>query len=209
LVEQLTLNQRVTGSSPVSPISMWNIFEHPWTLLLCAMAVQFVMMVIHTFWPQSRKWQHFIPAAALVVAAFAVDYFVVTDREKVQSCIENGLLAARQQNITALSNLIATDYEDSVHHSKDTVMEFCRAWLTRPLIERDKINELTVKVDGPDASVLLFVTLHIDKSSDVYGTVKIALLRMNITLHKYGSNWLVNRAELLEINNERMNWGQL
>jgi hypothetical protein len=188
---------------------MWNIFEHPWGLLIVALTVQFVFTIIHMIKPNSRKLLHLVPVILIVTAAFAVDYFVQTDREQIITVVKTAVQAAEEENAREIERLIAPDYKDSRHANKNEIMATCQTWFARPLIERNELRGLELEIGDQQAQALFFVVVHVDKRNDIYGTVGLAVVKTKLILGKLNGKWLINSAEIIEVNNQSFNWGSL
>ena len=190
---------------------MWNIFEHWWTALLAAAIVQMVLAIIHLVKPDTRRFWHILIPLAIIGIGIGVERLVQTDMEKITILIDKSLKATANEDIPAIQSLLASDYSDSCHSSKAAAMEFCKRWLSRPLIAQNKLfSQPEVVISSPTAQVSLIVVTHIDPRSEYYSSVKLLLAKVRLYLQKTADRkWLVRRAELLEINNQPVNWSEI
>ena len=94
---------------------MTNVFEQPW-LLLAASAV--VLLAVALFRPQRHKFWFWLFPVIIAASAFAFDYFVQTDVEKIQNTIAGLVKAAEKEDVDAISPLVSNDYHDSFHESR-------------------------------------------------------------------------------------------
>ena len=187
---------------------MWDVFEQPWTLLGAAVVVFLAVQTIRSVWPEkNRWWQLLLP---LVVAALGVglDLAVATDLEKINAIVKAGVRAAEEEDCVALARLIAGNYEDSYHKSKEALITRCRSRLTSPCIEKIRKIASDVKITPPEAIATFTVTLQFDKDSYWAKAYKpSALVVMQFHLRKQSDDsWLVRRAEVQEVDKMAVNW---
>jgi hypothetical protein len=187
---------------------MWDVFEQPWTLLGAAVIVLFVVWTIRSVWPEkARFWQWLLPLAVAALA-FGLDGLVATDLEKINAVVQAGIQAAEEENLTALGRLIASDYEDSYHKSKEELIAHCRSRMTSPAIEKVRRIASDVKVTPPEAVATFTISLQFDKDSYWAKAYKAsALVVLEFRLRKQpDKSWLVHRAEVQEVDKMPVNW---
>jgi len=187
---------------------MSNIFEQPWTMLTGAVLCLVVIITIRQAFPEKRRaWQFAIPAL-LAVAAFGLDEFVKTDLEKINLLIETGMNAVENESIVAIGTIISPDYRDSYHESKQILMEHCRNLLNGLKIAKNKKLNLQIEISAPTAKVLLNVLTRFDEQGmPKQLPTPLLTTRLKLNLKKGGGKkWLIERAEVLEINNQRIGW---
>jgi len=191
---------------------MFNFFEQPWTLIGAAVLVLFGILTFRSVFPEKRRrWQLALPVL-LAVAAFALDYFVKTDLEKVNIVIRKGIRAVEQEDCDTIEQIISPDYNDSYHSNKTSLMEHCRAELGQPVVEKCTKTGLSIEITPPNATVNLTVIIRFEKNSriakDYYS--QIMWITTQVYLKKQpDKSWLINRMELLEINKQPVNWQQV
>jgi hypothetical protein len=190
---------------------MWNIFEHWWTALLIAAIVQMTLAIIHLLKPDTRKLWHILIPIAIIAIGIGVERFVQTDFEKITILIDKAVKAAQDEDAAAVDALLAPDYSDSCHDSKTAVMEYCRRWFARPLIAKNNAQAVQIDIHRPTAEIYLAAIVHLDPKSDFAEMVKFPLLvKVKLCLKKNeDGKWLIERAELLEINNNPVKWNQI
>ena len=187
---------------------MSNIFEQPWTMLTGAAFCLVVIITIRQAFPEKRRaWQFAIPAL-LAVAAFGLDEFVKTDLEKINLLIEAGMKAVENESTTAIGAIISPDYQDSYHESKETLMEHCRNLLKGLKISKNKKLDLQIEISAPTATVFLKALTRFDEQGmPKQLPTPFLTTRLKLNLKKgRGKKWLIERAEVLEINNQRIGW---
>jgi hypothetical protein len=189
---------------------MWNVFEHWWTALLIALIVQTILAIIHIFKPDSRRFWHILIPLAIIVIGIGVERLVVTDSEKINILLDKCLKATASEDLATIDSVLAPDYSDSCHNSKEVAMEYCKRWFDRPLIAANKVYSADITINRPTAEINLVVVTHIDPKSEYYDSVRVLLVKANLYLRKYeDGRWLVQRAELVEINNQRVKWSEI
>lgn len=190
---------------------MFNIFEQPWTLLTAAAVISLVLAVLRTIWPEKKCFWHWLIPAAVVAAAFALDFLVQTDMEKIRAVIDTGIKTVERENAVKLGQIISNDYKDSYHNTKENLMRYCRELFSEPLVEKNKLMSLDIKLSTPRATAVLDVWTTFDRRSYVYQNYKPFLMtEMELQLQRQpDKKWLITRAEILELDNQPAGWRQL
>jgi len=189
---------------------MWNMFEHPWLLLLVGFAAFLVIGTLHSVYPEKQRRKHWLIPAVILFSAFAVDYLVPTDPEKIRATLHALLSAAQQHDVRAINRLVAPDYQDSYHASKQDLMRHIESRLSRPTFE--KIRQLSAMIpplDGPSVLATLNLGVRFDKDSDVakqYKPFLLALVRFRLDKQP-DTQWRITCMELLEVDKQPVNWG--
>jgi len=190
---------------------MCNIFEKPWTLLIVAVVVLLIIYIIRVFKPEKRQWWHLFIPIMIVISAFAIDILVETDRENINNIIKSCIKASRNEDADTIETFIASDYHDSLHQSKQEIMIYCRAIFSEPAVERFvKLNQ-SIELSSSNATVLIKGFLFFDKESRFYKELKPAMaVKLELGLKKYSNKkWHINRVEILEIDNQTIDWDSL
>jgi len=188
---------------------MWNVFEQPWTLLGAAVLVLFGVLTFRSVWDEKRRpWQWFLPAGVALLGV-GLDLAVTTDLEKINQMIKMGLKAVQEENCAAIDPLIAADYEDSYHKSKESLMDRCRARLAPPAVQRARKVSSKIEITPPTAKVALSIWLTFDQNSVWAQAYKqTALIAVDIYLRKQpDKSWRVNRIEVREVDKMPASWG--
>ncbi|MFA5239913.1 MAG: hypothetical protein WC476_09455 [Phycisphaerae bacterium] len=183
---------------------MFNVFEQPWGLLIAAVVVSLILLIFrHTI-----RWRLWVLPGLLVVAAFGFDYLVETDTEKIEAVIDTAVLAVQNENPEAIEPLIADNYSDSYHKTKDALMSSCRVMLSEPIIEKNIRRMVSLDVQPTKATAIFTVRILFDKDSDVSQSFKsqmVTKVKLDIEKEPDGG-WLISRVELLAINLQPANW---
>jgi len=189
---------------------MFDIFEQPWTLVGAAVLVLFGMLMLRRILPEKRHWGQWLLPAFLAVAAFGFDLLVKTDLEKINAVINTGIKAVEEENSDAIEAIISDNYRDSYHNTKKDLMEHCRRRLSGPLVAKNKKRPPIIEIAPPNATVVVTVIVHFEKQSHVYQDIRLMWAKVKLDLQKgQDERWLINRAEILELNKQRAKWRDL
>ena len=182
-----------------------KIFQSPVTLIIVSVIALIIIVFIRQTWPEKRKfWQLLIPPA-IFAAAFALDYFVKTDLEKINLVIDHAAQAFVDENANAIEPLIAADYSDKAHSSKLELMAFTQRILTNPLVEKARQISCTVEITDPQAAATIKYYVFLERET-VY-TTNLMQIEMKLNLKKLANkNWLIKETEILTINKQRFSW---
>ena len=184
------------------------IFEQPWPLLITAATVSLLVLILRSILPEKRHaWQWLLPLL-LVAAAFGLDFLVETDLEKINAVIDIAVMAVEEENPDVIEAIIADNYRDSFHKSKNELMHHCRVKLAEPLIEKNIKRIQAVELSSQNATAAFTVRMLFDKSSYVYRSFKQQLhVKAELELQKQpDGTWLITRTEILELDLRPVNW---
>jgi hypothetical protein len=189
---------------------MFDLFEQPWTLLGAAILVLFGMLTFRSVFPEKRCWWQLALPFIVAASAFATDLLVQTDHEKIQALLKKGMKAVEQKNLDALAAIISADYYDSFHNSKQDLMAHIWKELERSGVQKVKKNSALIQVSPLQANATIIVVVRFEKDSYIAQNYKPWLLiKMRINLQKQPDrNWLINRAEVLEVDKQPVHWRQ-
>jgi len=190
---------------------MLNVFEQPWTLLTAAIIILLFTLIVRRFSGETQPlWQWLIPIF-LAATAFGLDILVQTYREQINNTINTALRAAEEENPDAIEMILSDNYKDSYHNTKEDLMHYCRALLSKPLVEKNIRTDSIIEISPPKATVTLVVLTRFDKDSYVYKNFKrVQLTKIKLYLQKeQGKKWLINQAEILEIDIQPVDWNQI
>lgn len=187
---------------------MFGIFEQPWTLLGVSILVLFGILTYRSVCPEKRRaWQLLVPVV-IAAAAFGLDLLVTTDLEQVRSVVRMALKAVESEDCAAVEQLIASDYHDSVHHSRAELMARCRQELNGPtLVQLKKLGD-DVELSRSQAEVKLSLRARFEDSSRIAREYKRAML-VSVELHlkkQPNGTWLIDFAEPFEVDKIPVSW---
>jgi len=187
---------------------MLNIFEQPWTLLAAAVLVLFGILTFRSIFPEKRRWWQLLVPVAIAAAGFSLDFLVQTDLEKINAIIDAGIKAVEEENCNAIESIIADNYQDSYHKTKEDLMAHCRMELSAPVVKKNKKSACLVELSPPEAKATLFVLITFGKNSRIAQEYKsFILVKVRLYLQKQqDKSWLITRVEVLEIDRQRVAW---
>lgn len=189
---------------------MFNFFEHPWGLLAAAVVVWIVLCVIGAVLPDKKRRWHLAIPVIIAIAAFGVDFLVNTDLEKIKAVIKTISKSVETENPDQISPLIAEDYRDSYHRSRQSFMIHCRAVLVTPLVNKNIARVVTTEISSPSATAVFTVNTLFDKQGPVAEFRPIMFSKVEINLQKQpDGRWQISRAEIIEIDKQPVKWSQI
>jgi hypothetical protein len=188
---------------------MWNFFEQPWTLLAAAVLVLFGVLTFRSVWSEKRKpWQWLLPAGVALLGV-GLDLAVTTDLEKINQVIRTGIRAVQEENCAGIAPLIAADYQDSYHKSRESLLDHCRVRLVPPAVRRIRRVSTNVEITSPNAKVALSIWMTFDENSIWAQAYKqTALIAVDVYFRKQpDKSWRVSRVEVREVDKMPASWG--
>jgi hypothetical protein len=190
---------------------MFDLFEQPWTLVGAAVLVLFGMLTFRSVLPEKRRWWQLAVPAFIVAAAFGTDLLIQTDREKIYALLKKGMKAIEQEYPNALAAIISADYYDSYHNSKEELMAHTWRQMERSGVQKIKKNSALIQVSPPHASATIIVLVRFEQDSYIAQNYKPWLLiKIRINFQKQpDKSWLINRAEVLEVDKQPVQWRQV
>jgi hypothetical protein len=185
---------------------MTNIYEQPWLLLIASVVVLLAVFIFRAIFPQRHKWWLWLLPVLLAASAFAVDYFVETDAEKVRAVLVEAVNDVEKEDAEALVPLFSDDYHDSFHASKQALLDNCRWWLSGPIIEKNVLRIISLKVEPPNAEAVFTVRVVFDPQGPVFEIRKMMVFKLRADFSKQGDEWFFNRVEVFEIDLQPADW---
>ena len=189
---------------------MFDVFEQPWGLLTVAVIVLLILLMFRSIFPEKRHWWQLALPAFLAVTAFGLDRLVQTDLEKINKVINIAVKAVEEEKPDAIDAIISENYSDSYHRNKRVLILHATRVLSEPVVEKNikRILEINISPSKRTATATFTIRVVFDKRSYVYQSYKrIVLAKVEINLQKeLGKGWLINQAELLELDRQPVNW---
>ena len=190
---------------------MFDFFEQPYTLIGAAVLVLFGMLTFRSVFPEKRRgWQQLVPFVVVGIA-FGLDAIVKTDLEKINTTIDKGIKAVKEEDVRAVENILSNNYSDSYHRSKQHLLDHFKRVLSEPLIENHRQTGRLVDIKGSQATVVLFTTVTFEKNSQIaQNFTSFLMTKTKLALEKQPDDqWLLKRIEVLELNRQPANWGHI
>lgn len=189
---------------------MFDIFEQPWTLIGAAVLVLFAILTLRSVFPEKRRWWQWLFPVIIVAVSLGADSLVQTDLEKITSVINRGMKGIKNADYKTIESIIADDYSDSLHVSKARLITYCRQKLSQNLVEKNKKTGQLITISGPNATAVVFFIITFSKDSYIsQNYLSFIQMKVELYLKKQTNNqWLINRAEIREINRQPVSWSQ-
>ncbi|HUW20650.1 MAG TPA: hypothetical protein VMW16_15235 [Sedimentisphaerales bacterium] len=178
-------------------------------VLLAGIVALLALPLVQAYLSRERYWQLWLLPPCLALAAFGCDWLVKTDIEKINALIKTGIKAVEEENCDVIAAVIAPDYADSYHNTKETLLAHCRRRLSGPVIEKSKTTALEIEISPSDATATLTVLTTFDKEGYVCREyfMPSLLTRICLRLRKQpDKKWLIGEAEILELNHIPAGW---
>jgi hypothetical protein len=185
---------------------MWNIFEQPWLLLTVAGAVFVGLAIFREALPPKRAWAFWLLPAAIAIAALAIDFLVETDKEKIEGALAKACRAVEREDIKSLEPLIWQNYNDTVHQSRQALLNHFQSRLDEPVIEKIVPAIVSLDIKPPDATVVFTARVMFDPKGPVYEYQKIMVFKLQADMKKEGDRWFFSSVEIITINLQPAGW---
>ena len=185
---------------------MTNIFEQPWLLLIVAGVVFLVVAFLRDVLPPGRGWLFWLLPVVIAIAAFGIDYLVQTDKEKIETVLAKACRAVEGQDIRALAPLISNDYHDSVHPSKQALLNHFGERLSEPVIEKIVPAIVSLDIKPLEAKVVFTARVMFDPRGPVYEYRKMMLFKLQADFTKEAGEWFFSKTEILTIDLQPAGW---
>lgn len=185
---------------------MTNIFEQPWLLLIVAGVVFLGVAFFRDLLPPRRAWLFWLLPVVIAIAAFAIDYLVQTDMEKIEPVLARACRAVEKEDIRAIEPLIWKNYSDSVHPSKQELLDHFKWRLSEPIIEKIVPAIVSLDIKPSEAKVVFTARVMFDPKGPVYEYQKMMLFKLEANLTKEAGEWFFSRTEILTINLQPAGW---
>jgi len=191
-------------------------------LFVIAVVVLLALLAFRRISPAKWRWWYFIIPLFLAVAAFGIDRLIQTDLEKIRAVIDRAEQAVKEENAAMLAGVISDSYRDSLHGSKETLMNSFKARFSEPLVEKTitRIASIDIEPSVLSATAIFTVRVVFEPQSYVYDFKREALVKVELDLRKEPArrqsqtevppskitDWRIRRAELLELDLHPTNW---
>ena len=190
---------------------MLNIFEYPFVGIGLAVVSMIALWIFGAFFPQKRRRWHFAVPFVIAILAFAVAFFVQTDREKILSAVGKGIKAFEEQEIEPVREIIADDYSDAAHSSKELILAYCQALFQTAAVEKVTTFSRNTEIKGVKAVFTTEALVKFTENSEIARMGKAFLIVKARFYFKKApaKKWLINSSEIIELDRNPVNWNQL
>jgi hypothetical protein len=190
---------------------MWNVFEYPFTGIAVAAASLLAIWLFNILKPdKKRRWYILIPIG-IIALSFAVSYFVQTDKEKILAAVNKGIKAFKERQIEPIREIIADDYFDAVHNSKEYIIAYCQALFQMAMVDRVTFLSRKTEIENDRAVFTTEALVSFAEESEIAKMGKpFLIVKARFYFVKTpDKGWLINSSEILELDRKSVNWTQL
>ncbi len=177
------------------------MFESPWILIIVAVVLFCGVAIFRNAKPEKARWWQLLLPLLVLGAAFAIDYLVETDTEKIQSRITTARDAVIARDSQTIISMIDENYQSPGSVNKESISSKCRQYLGRPFADKIKINSSIVTINNDEATCAINVTVHLNPASDYTEYVDMAIISAKIDFVRRGDDWFVSSVVIEKINN--------
>lgn len=189
---------------------MTNIFQTPWLLLSISLVMLIVVTVIRQNSPEKSLWWLLLLPLVMAILAFGLDHFIKTDFEKVKHTIKCARNAVVAEDADALATTLSPDYSDRSHKSSDQMVRFMRSFFTTTQINKAPQRGGNIVINAPTATAENFYRVHVEPNSAYAQAATIYFVKVRLHLTKNANaQWLITGCELIELNYQPFQWGDL
>ncbi|MGA2069851.1 MAG: hypothetical protein ABSG97_00745 [Sedimentisphaerales bacterium] len=185
---------------------MTNIFEQPWLLLIVAGVVFLGVAMFRDALPPKRAWLFWMLPIVIAIAAFAIDFLVETDKEKIETVLAKACRAVEREDIESAEPLIWKNYSDSIHPTKQILLDHFQLRLSEPVIEKIVPAIVSLDIKPPDAKLVFTARVMFDPKGPIYEYRKMMLFKVQADLIKEADKWFFSRTEILTIDLQPAGW---
>lgn len=190
---------------------MFNIFEYPFVGIGLAVTAMVALWIFDAIRPEKKRKWHFAVPFVIAALAFAIAYFVQTDKEKIFGTVNKGIKAFEEQRIEPIKEIVADDYTDIANTSKEMLMAYCEGLFQTAAVEKITLFSRQIEIDGNKATFTMEGLLKFTEQSEMAKMGK-AFLIVKARLHFRKTSqrkWLIYSCEILELDRKPVNWGEI
>ena len=190
---------------------MWNIFEYPFVGIGLAVVSMLGLWIFGALYPaKKRKW-HFAIPFVIMSLALAIAYFVQTDKEKILAAVNKGINAFETQDIQPIREIIADDYSDTAHSSKELILAYCQALFQTAMVEKVNMLSRNIEIQFDRTTFTTEAFVKFSENSEIAKMGKpFLIVKARFYFKKTPQKkWLINSTEILELDRNPVNWNQL
>jgi hypothetical protein len=190
---------------------MWNPFEYPFVGIGIGLLTFIGFWIFRVVRPEKKQKWHYLVPLGIYIAAFGLAYLVQTDNEKVQAVVNQGIRAFEHQQIEPITGIIAENYSDSLHSSKEYILAYCQAMFQYAAVEKVTFFSRKSNIEGNKATILFEAMVKFREQSQIAQMGKpFIIVKARFYFGKTADKkWLINSSEILELDRNPMDWNQI
>ncbi len=190
---------------------MCDPFEYPFVGIGIGLLVFIGFWIFGAIKPEKKKRWHYLVPVVICIAAFALAYFVQTDNEKIFNNVNKGIKAFQDKQIEPIKEIIADDYADSLHSSKELILAYCQGLFETAAAE--KITFFSRQTDiKDDKAVFTFEAMvkFAEQSRIAQMGKPVLIVKARLHFKKTRSKkWLIVSSAILELDRNPVNWNEM
>jgi hypothetical protein len=177
-----------------------NKFVVPLAILI--LLIYEASLIIRAILMDKKLWWLWIMPMAIAIIGVGLDALVKTNMEMIRTVIYTAAKAVEDENPAQIETIIAENYSDSTHRSKDSLMSRCRTILSGPMAEKIIPRIASITVQSPTAKIVCTSQISFDSRSYVSQYyMQGMLITTEIELQKQVNNqWFISSVEIIQIN---------
>lgn len=186
---------------------MLKIFDQPWTLAAIGAWLILAVWIAARFWPLKFTRKHLLIGPALIVLALALDYIVVTDKEKIETIMDTVVQATQAEQAEDIIKFIAPEYRDSFHTSAESFAWFCRQIFSQPQIEKNWITDQRLELAESKSTVWITAVTRLDERNQWTPGLSVIKTAWRLDFSKQSDkSWLIDTIEFIELSDQEVDW---
>lgn len=190
---------------------MFNVFEYPFVGIGFAAVSMIGLWLYGALRPDKKRKWHFAVPFVIAILAFAIAFFVQTDREKVLGAVNKGIEAFKLQKIEPIRGIIADDYSDAAHSSKEFILAYCQALFQTATVEKVTTFSRSTEINGTKAVFTTEALVKFTEDSEIARMGKTFLIvKARFYFKKTPERkWVICSSEILELDRKVVDWGEI
>ena len=187
---------------------MWNVFENGWLLLTLAGVALVAASLVRQEKPEWGYKPLLVPLL-LAAMAFGLDTAFTTDYEAVSAIVPECKRASVKADANRIMEFISPDYTDKAHRNKAALKRAIESILPRASINRVRTQSHTISIEADKAQSELKVVVRLNNDNQYTGAGGLFFVEMKFEYEKVEKKWSIRHMELISINNQPMDWGDI
>ncbi len=185
---------------------MYDIYENPWLLFSASIFVLVVVVMYRRMFPDKcRFWQLIIPFA-LMASAFGIDHFVRTDREKIDTIINQAIKSTVDKDMNLVSSLISPDFSGNMFTSKKDLINSLNRHLNQANVRKIEKRHNFIQVENATGTSNLRISVFMNPESNYAPSKTLIFIKLELEFEKIDDNWLVLEMQVISLNDNPLNF---
>ena len=138
-------------------------------------------------------------------------FLVQTDKEKILAAFNTGIKSFQEQNVEPIREIIADDYSDAAHGSKELIVAYCQAMFQVAPVEKVTTFSRQTQIERTTATFTIESMVKFTEQSEIAKMGKAFLIVKTRLYFKKTpeKKWLITGSEILELDKKPVNWNQI